>query len=98
MLKVVRTHAYGLGHLFLVQVLKIVRTQRAFVHMFRDVDTCCLFKCLRSSMDFTLIVCSSAQRRLYTCVCTYAYGLYTCCLFKCLRSFMDFTLVVCSSA
>jgi hypothetical protein len=49
-------------------------------------------------MDFTLVVCSSAQLRPYTCVCTHAYGLYTCCLFKCLRSSMDFTLVVCSSA
>jgi hypothetical protein len=45
-------------HLLFVQVLKVVHTC-AFVHMFREVYTCCLFKCLRSSMDFTLIVCSS---------------------------------------
>jgi hypothetical protein len=95
-LKVVRIRAfvhmlYGQGHLFLVQVLKVVRTCAfvhmlcrhghllfdqvikviytcVFVHMHRDLDTCCLFKCLRSSIHvhlytcigiWTLVVCSS---------------------------------------
>ncbi len=45
------THAYG--HLFLVQVLKVVRP-RASVHMLMDMDTCFWFKYLRSSVHVRL--------------------------------------------
>jgi hypothetical protein len=49
-------HAWGRGHLFLVQVLKVVHTC-AFVHMLRDVDTCFWCKCFRSSIHVRLYPC-----------------------------------------
>jgi hypothetical protein len=62
------THAQGRVHLLFDQVLKVVHAY-AFVPMLREVYTCCLIKCLRSSIHVrlytclgtcTLVVCSSA--------------------------------------
>jgi hypothetical protein len=61
-------------------LLKVVHTC-AFVHMLRDLDTCYLFKCLRSSIHvrlytclgtLTLVVCSSVKGHPYMRVCTHA--------------------------
>jgi hypothetical protein len=74
--------------LLFVQVLEVVH----------GLYTCCLFKCLRSSMDVRLYTGLWNLHLLFVQVLEVVHGLYTCCLFKCLKSSMDFTLVVCSSA
>ena len=84
------TYAYGHGHLFLVQVLKVVHTH-AFVHMLMDMNTCFLCKCLRLSVHVRLYTCLGNLRLLFAQV----LNIVRTRVF--VHTLMDFTLVVCSS-
>jgi hypothetical protein len=63
-------------------MLEVVHRTHAFVHILRDVDTCCLFKCLRSSIHVRLYTCLGM---CHTCCFVQVNEHYTCCFVQAVK-------------